>query len=256
MDRAAFDSLFDMTDRTVIVTGGTRGIGLALAEGFALAGARVVVASRKADACEEAAKHLRGLGGQAIGVPAHAGDLDDLDVLVERTVAEFGGIDVVVNNAANALAQPLGEMTADAWAKSNEVNVRGPVFLVQAALPQLRASKHAAVLNMVSVGAFNFAPSLSIYAAGKAALMSLTRSMAAEFVGDGIRVNAIAPGPVDTDMMSKNPQQAIDYMVNGTLMKRLAQPDEMIGAALLLCSAAGSYITGTVVIVDGGGTPR
>ena len=118
MDRAAFDSLFDMTDRTVIVTGGTRGIGFALAEGFALAGARVVVASRKADACEDAAKHLRGLGGQAIGVPAHAGDLDDLDVLVERTVAEFGGIDVVVNNAANALAQPIGEMTPEALTKS------------------------------------------------------------------------------------------------------------------------------------------
>ena len=103
VDRTAFDPLFDMTDRTVIVTGGTRGIGLALAEGFVLAGARVVVASRKADACEQAAKHLRELGGQAIGVPAHAGNLDDLDVLVERTVAEFGGIDVVVNNAANAL---------------------------------------------------------------------------------------------------------------------------------------------------------
>jgi NAD(P)-dependent dehydrogenase (short-subunit alcohol dehydrogenase family) len=256
MDRAAFDALFDMTDRTVIVTGGTRGIGLSLAEGFALAGARVVVSSRKADACEEAAEHLRELGAQAIGVPAHVGALEDIDQLVERTVVEFGGVDVVVNNAANALAQPLGEMTADAWAKSNEVNVRGPVFLAQAALPYLKESKHAAVLNMVSVGAFNFAPSLSIYAAGKASMMSFTRTMSAEFVGHGIRVNAIAPGPVDTDMMRKNPQQAIDYMVNGTLMKRLASPDEMVGAALLLCSDAGSYITGTVVIVDGGGTPR
>src|SRR5882672_7817755 len=108
MDRSAFDRLFDMTGQTVIVTGGTRGIGLALAEGFVLAGANVVVASRKADACEEAATHLRDLGGQAIGVSAHAGSLDDLDLVVERTVAEFGGIDVVVNNAANALTQPLG----------------------------------------------------------------------------------------------------------------------------------------------------
>jgi NAD(P)-dependent dehydrogenase (short-subunit alcohol dehydrogenase family) len=127
MDRSAFDRLFDMTGRTVIVTGGTRGIGLALAEGFVLAGANVVVASRKADACEEAAKHLRDLGGQAIGVPAHTGSVDDLDLVVERTVAEFGGIDVVVNNAANALTQPLGEMTVEAWAKSFEVNLRGPV---------------------------------------------------------------------------------------------------------------------------------
>lgn len=245
-----------MTDRTVIVTGGTRGIGLALAEGFVLAGARVAVASRKPDACESVAQRLRDLGGQAIGVPTHLGELDDLEALVQRTADEFGGVDVVVNNAANALAQPLGEITADALAKSHEVNLRGPVFLVQAALPHLKASPHAAVINMVSVGAFNFAPALSIYAAAKAALMSFTRSMAAEFVASGIRVNAIAPGPVDTDMMRKNPQQAIDYMVGGTLMKRLATPDEMVGAALLLASDAGSYITGQVIIVDGGGTPR
>lgn len=245
-----------MTDRTVIVTGGTRGIGLALAEGFVLAGARVVVASRKPDACESAAQHLRDLGGQAIGVPTHLGEVDELESLVQRTVDEFGGVDVVVNNAANALAQPLGEITAEALAKSHEVNLRGPVFLVQAALPHLKASAHGAVINMVSVGAFNFAPALSIYAAAKAALMSFTRSMAAEFVQFGIRVNAIAPGPVDTDMMRKNPQQAIDYMVGGTLMKRLATPDEMVGAALLLASDAGSYITGQVIIVDGGGTPR
>jgi NAD(P)-dependent dehydrogenase (short-subunit alcohol dehydrogenase family) len=256
VDRTAFDRLFDMTDRTVIVTGGTRGIGLAMAEGFVLAGARVVVSSRKADACERAAKHLRDLGGHAIGVPAHVGSLDDMDLLVDHTVAEFGGVDVVVNNAANALTQPLGEMTVEAWTKSYEVNLRGPVFLVQKALPQLRSSEHAAVLNMVSVGAFQFAPAVSMYAAGKAALMSFTRSMAAGFVGDGIRVNAIAPGPVDTDMMRGNPQEAIDYMVGGTLVKRLATPDEMVGAALLLCSDAGSYITGQVVIVDGGGTPR
>ena len=139
VDRTSFDRLFDMTGRTVIVTGGTRGIGLALAEGFVLAGANVVVASRKPDACEQAAEHLRGLGGAAIGVPTHSGNVDDLGALVQRTVDEFGGIDVVVNNAANALAQPLGEMTPEAWAKSYEVNLRGPVFLVQHALPHLKA---------------------------------------------------------------------------------------------------------------------
>ncbi|MDH6196860.1 NAD(P)-dependent dehydrogenase (short-subunit alcohol dehydrogenase family) [Mycobacterium frederiksbergense] len=256
MNRETFDHLFDMTDRTVIVTGGSRGIGLALAEGFALAGARVVVASRKPEACAQAAEHLRSLGAQAIGVATHTGDIDDLGALVERTVAEFGGIDVVVNNAANALAQPLGQMTPEAWAKSYEVNLRGPVFLVQHALPHLKASPKAAVLNMVSVGAFNFAPALSIYASGKAALMSVTRSMAAEFAPLGIRVNALAPGPVDTDMMRNNPQEAIDHMVGGTLMRRLATPDEMVGAALLMCSDAGSYMTGQVIIVDGGGTPR
>ncbi|MFL6082435.1 MAG: SDR family NAD(P)-dependent oxidoreductase [Mycobacterium sp.] len=256
MNREAFDRLFDMTGRTVIVTGGTRGIGLALAEGFILAGARVVVASRKPDACEKAAEHLRGLGGQAIGVPTHLGDVDALGALVRRTVDEFGGIDVVVNNAANALAQPLGEMTVDAWTKSFEVNLRGPVFLVQHALPHLKASATPAVLNMISVGAFMFAAGTAMYSAGKAAMMSFTRSMAAEFAQFGIRVNALAPGPVDTDMMRNNPQQAIDYMAGATMMKRLGSPDEMVGAALLLTSDAGSYITGQVIIPDGGGTPR
>ncbi|MCV6979020.1 SDR family oxidoreductase [Mycolicibacterium pulveris] len=256
MDRTSFDRLFDMTDRTVIVTGGTRGIGLALAEGFVLAGARVVVASRKPDACEQAAQHLRDLGGQAIGVPTHLGDLDALDAMVQRTVDEFGGIDVLVNNAANALAQPLGQMTPEAFAKSHEVNLRGPVFLVQSALPHLKASAHAAVVNMVSVGAFNFSAMTSIYSANKAALMSFTRSMAVEFASSGIRVNAIAPGPVDTDMMRNNPQEVVDMMANSTFLKRLASPDEMVGTALLLASDAGSYITGQVFIVDGGGTPR
>lgn len=256
MDRQTFDKLFDMTGRTVVVTGGTRGIGLALAEGYVLAGARVVVASRKSDACERAAAHLRALGGDAIGVPTHLGDIDACEALVRRTVDEFGGIDVLVNNAANALTQPLGELTVDAWKKSFEVNLRGPVFLVQAALPHLKTSPHAAVLNMVSVGAFLFSPGTAMYSAGKAALMSFTRSMAAQFAPLGIRVNALAPGPVDTDMMRNNPQEVVDMMAGATLMKRLATPDEMVGAALLLTSDAGSYITGTVLIADGGGTPR
>ena len=203
-----------------------------------LAGARVAVASRKPDACEQAASHLRDLGGRAIGVPTHMGDVDALGVLVQRTVDEFGGVDVLVNNAANPLAQPLGDITVDALTKSYEVNLRGPVFLVQQALPALKSSEHAAVLNMVSVGAFNFSPMLSIYSSAKAAMVSFTRSMAAEFAKFGIRVNAVAPGPVDTYMMQQNPQEAIDAMVGGTLMKRLASPDEMVGAALLLCSDA------------------
>ena len=252
MDRAAFDSLFDMTDRTVIVTGGTRGIGLALAEGFVLAGARVVVSSRKADACDEAAKHLRDLGGQAIGVPAHVGSLEDIDALVERTAAEFGGIDVVVNNAANALAQPLGEITPEALSKSYEVNLHGPVFLAQQALPYLKASKHAAVLNMVSVGAFNFTPTMSIYGSVKAALMSFTRSFAASLAPENIRVNALAPGAVNTDMTRNTGEEGMAGMERASLQKRIAEPDEMVGPALFLASRASSFVTGQVVIADGG----
>jgi NAD(P)-dependent dehydrogenase (short-subunit alcohol dehydrogenase family) len=252
VDRAALQQLFDMSGRVVVVTGGTRGIGLALAEGYVAAGAKVVVASRKPEACRDAADHLRDLGGEALGVPTHMGALEDLDVLVERTVDAFGAIDVVVNNAANALAQSLAEQTPEAWAKSFDVNLRGPVFLVQKALPHLKVSPSAAVLNVVSVGAFIFSPRVAMYAAGKAALMSFTRSMAAEFAPHGIRVNALAPGSTDTDMTRANPPEFQVGMANASLQRRIAAPAEMIGPALLLTSDAGSFITGQVIIADGG----
>jgi NAD(P)-dependent dehydrogenase (short-subunit alcohol dehydrogenase family) len=252
MDRAKFSSLFDLSGRTAVVTGGTRGIGLALAEGFACAGASVVVASRKAAACATAAERLTALGAEAIGVPTHMGDLDAVARLVDAAHAAFGGIDILVNNAANPLAQPLGELTAGAWQKSIEVNLRGPVFLVEAALPLLDKSEHAAILNVVSAGAFLFAPMASMYAAAKAAMVSYTRSMAAEFAGRGIRVNALAPGSVDTDMVRNSPPEFIDAMANAAWQRRIGHPDELVGAALLLTSDAGSFITGQTLVVDGG----
>jgi NAD(P)-dependent dehydrogenase (short-subunit alcohol dehydrogenase family) len=253
VDRQQLQALFDMTDRVVIVTGGTRGIGWALAQGYAAAGAKVVVASRKEEACAQAAATLREAGGQALGVATHMGDLGDIDRLVATTADEFGGIDVVVNNAANALAFPVGGITPDGWAKSFEVNLRGPVFLVQGALPHLEASDHAAVLNVVSAGAFMFSPYMSMYAAAKAALVSFTKSMSAELAPRGIRVNALAPGSVDTDMVRANTPEMQQTMTNASFLRRLARPDEMFGAALLLTADAGSYVTGQVVVVDGGG---
>jgi len=256
MDREGLRSLFDMTDRVVLVTGGTRGIGRALAEGYAAAGAKVVVASRKPEACREMEEHLRALGGEALGVPTHLGELDALRTLVDKTVDAFGGVDVVVNNAANALALPLGEYTPEAWAKSIDVNLRGPVFLVQEALPHLKRSEHAAVLNVVSGGAFLFSAMVSLYAIGKAGLVAATRAMAAEFQPHGIRVNALSPGTVDTDMVRKNPPALQAPMTAMQLMPRMAHPEEMIGPALLLTSDAGSFITGQVVFADGGMVPR
>lgn len=253
VDRQQVQALFDMSGRVVIVTGGTRGIGWALAQGYAAAGARVVVASRKEDACRQAEAALRDAGAEARGVATHMGDLDEVERLVATTVDTFGGVDVVVNNAANALAFAVGDITADGWQKSFDVNLRGPVFLVQDALPHLEASDHAAVLNVVSAGAFMFSPYISMYAAAKAALMAFTRSMASEFAPRGIRVNALAPGSVDTDMVRKNTPEMQASMTNSSFQRRLARPDEMVGPALLLTSDAGSYITGQVIVVDGGG---
>jgi NAD(P)-dependent dehydrogenase (short-subunit alcohol dehydrogenase family) len=256
MDRDRLRSLFDMSGRVVLVTGGTRGIGRALAEGYVAAGAKVVVASRKPEACDETAQHLRTLGGDAIGVATHLGDLDALHALVERTVGAFGGVDVVVNNAANALALPVGEYTPEAWAKSLDINLRGPVFLVQEALPHLKRSRHAAVLNVLSGAAFLFSASVSLYAIGKAGLMAATRAMAAELEPHGIRVNALSPGTTDTDMVRKNTAEQQSSMTAIQLMPRMAHPDEMVGPALMLTSDAGSFITGHVVFADGGMVPR
>jgi len=256
VDATKLQSLFDMTGRVVVVTGGTRGIGRSLAEGYCAAGAKVVVASRRPEACEETERHLRDMGGEAIGVPTHMGDLDALAALVDRAVEEFGGIDVVVNNAANALAQPIGEYTPEAWEKSLGVNLRGPVFLVQEALPHLKRSEHAAVLNVISGAAFMFSSWVSMYGIGKAGLLSYTRAAAAELAPHGIRVNAMAPGTVDTDMVRANTPEMQQVMTEVMLLKRMAHPDEMVGPALLLTSDAGSFITGQVLLVDGGMVPH
>jgi NAD(P)-dependent dehydrogenase (short-subunit alcohol dehydrogenase family) len=260
MDRQKLATLFDLTGRTAIVTGGTRGIGRAIAEGFVAAGANVVVASRKADACAETEAHLKAIAGDgpgdALGVPTHLGEIEGVNALVEATVARFGGIDIVVNNAATGLAQPIGEFTPEAWDKQFAVNLRGPVFLIQAALPHLDKSEHAAVINVISAGAFLASAQVSMYAAAKAALMSFTRAMGADLASRGIRVNALAPGTVNTDMVRANPPEAQARMAAASPMKRMADPDEMVGPALLLASDAGSFITGQCILADGGMVPH
>ncbi len=256
MDRQTLDALFRLDGRVAIVTGGTRGIGRAIAEGFVAAGATVAVASRKVDACAEAEAALRAAGGTAIGVPTHMGELESIDALVARTVAEFGRIDVVVNNAATALREDLGSFTPDAYAKSMDVNLRGPVFLVEAALPHLTESPHASIVNVISAGAFLFSSFTATYAAAKAALYSFTRSWAADFAARGIRVNALAPGTVATDMVANNPPEAQERMANAAFQRRAADPDEMVGPALFLASDAASFVTGQVLIADGGLVPH
>lgn len=256
MDPKKLATLHDLSGRVAIVTGGTRGIGLAIAEGLVSAGAQVAVASRKPEACEQAEAHLASLGGGAIGLPTHMGDLDAIDSLVECTLARFGRLDIVVNNAATALAQPLGGLTVEAWEKSIGVNLRGPVFLVERSLPHLVDSGHGVILNVISAGAFLFSARTAMYAAAKSAMMAVTRSQAAAFADKGVRANALAPGTVDTDMVRNNTPEQIASMKSACFMKRAAEPDEMVGPALFLVSDASSYMTGQVLIVDGGLTPH
>jgi NAD(P)-dependent dehydrogenase (short-subunit alcohol dehydrogenase family) len=251
-DRLDVQRLFRLDGRVAIVTGGTRGIGRAIAEGFGAAGARIVVASRRAEACAETERYLQAAGHDAMGVVCHLGSLDDIRRLVATTSERFGGIDIVVNNAANPLTEPLGEFTEAGFAKSSDVNVKGPVFLIQEALPHLKVSNHAAVVNVVSAGAWLFSSYVALYAAAKAAMVSYTKSMAADFSPHGIRVNALAPGAVNTDMLRATGPEAAESMSKACLMARNAEPNEMVGPALFLASDASSFVTGSVVHADGG----
>lgn len=254
MDRSDLLGRFDLTDRVVIVTGGSRGIGRAAAIGLASLGAKVVVASRKADACVEVADEIRAAGGTALAIPAHMGDLDAIRTLVAQTVDELGGIDVVVNNAANALTQPIGSITAEAFTKSIDVNLRGPLFCVQEALPFLEASDHGVVINLVSVGIYTGGQGMALYLAAKNALEMLTRTMAHELAPRGIRVNALCPGVIDTDMVRNNPPEVRQFMLAGQPMGRMGRPDELVPAFAFLASEASSFMTGQTLVIDGGQT--
>jgi NAD(P)-dependent dehydrogenase (short-subunit alcohol dehydrogenase family) len=250
-------SLFSLGGRTALITGSSRGLGFEMARGFAAAGARVIISSRKADDCEAAAEAIRQAGGDALAIPAHVGDMDAIAALAEGIKTRCGQLDILVNNAGAALPYGIDEATPALFDKSYAVNARGPLFLTQALRPLLAASPAAqaggaSIINILTVGAFFGTSSQIGYSSSKAALWQITRSLANALAADRIRVNAIAPGPMATRMVTSGGEALMEKSAAGTLQKRVADPAEIIGPALMLASDAGSFVTGAMLAVDGG----
>jgi NAD(P)-dependent dehydrogenase (short-subunit alcohol dehydrogenase family) len=243
----------DAGGKVVVVTGGSKGLGRAMALGFAEAGADVVVASRKLEPCEAVADEVRALGRRALAVSCHVGDWDQCGVLVDAAVAEFGRIDVLVNNAGIAPVPPsLLDVTPELFDKTIAVNLKGPLRLTALATQHMPAG--GAVINVSSKASLHPSSFTVVYAAAKAGLNALTRASAEEYGPRGIRVNAIVCGTFHTDSFHSSAPTADlqDQMAKGTALGRVAEADEIVGTALYLASDASSYLTGELITLDGG----
>ncbi len=243
----------DATGKVVVVTGGSKGLGREMALGFAEAGADVVVASRKLGPCEEVADEVRALGRRALAVSCHVGDWDQCGALVDATVAEFGRIDVLVNNAGIAPVPPsLLDVTPELFDKTIAVNLKGPLRLTALAAEHMPAG--GAVINVSSKASLHPSSFTVVYAAAKAGLNALTRASAEEYGPRGIRVNAIVCGTFHTDSLhaSLPTDDAQAQMATGIALGRIARADEIVGTALYLASDASSYLTGELILLDGG----
>lgn len=244
-----------LAGRTALVTGASRGIGRAIADLFAAEGARVVLAARSADRLAEVEAQIAARGGTAIAVPADMTAEDTPATLVAAAQDTFGSLDILVNNAGgNSFTVPLSTMRMSGWRKTLDLNLDSIVRLIQAALPALIASGHGSIINVSSVTALRGAPGMSHYAAAKAALVSLTQSLAVETAADGVRVNALTPGWVETDLTDYLRDDAgIEAVVLDRVpMRRWGKPEEIAQAALFLAGDASTFVTGQSLVVDGG----
>lgn len=254
-------NLFDLTGKTALITGSSKGIGKAIAEEMARHGAQVVISSRKGDVCESVAAdinaELAGEAGGAVSIPAHIGRKEDLQSLVDETRKQLGKIDILVCNAAvNPYYGPMSELPDDAFDKILDLNIKSNHWLCQMVLPEMIERGDGAITIVSSVGGLRGSTVLGAYCISKAADLQLVRNLACEVGPHNVRVNGISPGLVRTDFAKalwENPD-ILKARTAGDPLRRIGEPREIAGAAVFLASDAGSFTTGQNIVIDGGAT--
>ncbi|MGD2134495.1 MAG: SDR family oxidoreductase [Maricaulaceae bacterium] len=252
-------SLFDLTGKTAVITGSSRGIGRAIAEAMADAGAKVVISSRKIDACREVVDAINDKhgSGTAAACAANISSKDDLQELVDFSRKTFGKIDALVCNAAsNPFYGPMSELPDEAFQKILTNNIMANNWLIQMIAPEMRERKDGSITIISSIGGLRGTTVLGAYAISKAADMQLARNLAHEFGPDNVRVNTIAPGLVRTDFaraLWENPE-TLKRTTSTAALRRIGEPHEIAGAAVMLAAPAGAFLTGQTIVIDGGTT--
>lgn len=243
------DPLFDLAGKVALVTGGSRGLGYEMVKAFAAHGADVIIASRKMEACEEAAAEVKAMGRRALPFAAHCGRWDDIDSLIEAAYAEFGRIDILVNNAGMGPRVPSHEMPENLFDSVLNLNFKGPFRLASIIGKRMKDAGGGCIINISSIASLAPMPEVVPYAGAKAALNAMTVSLAHEY-GPEVRVNCIAAGPFLTDISKAWTEDA--RQTAGNALGRPGKPEEIVTSALYLASGRSSFTTGAILRVDGG----
>jgi dehydrogenase/reductase SDR family protein 4 len=247
--------LFRLDGKVALVTGASKGIGEAMARGLAEFGAKVVLSSRKQDAVDAVAEEFKANGLEATGIAANMGNIDDIQPLVEKTVEIYGGLDIIINNAAaNPVFGPIQNTDERAFDKIIDVNLKGPFELCKKAYPIMQQRGGGSIIHISSIGGLTPEAGIGIYSVSKAAIINLTQAMAQDWGADNIRINAICPGLIKTRFSEAlwSDEKILHRFLQHIPLGRAGEPDDVAGLAVFLASDAAAYCSGGVYMVDGG----